>query len=287
MADPIAASLGCLGWSIAGAALLIAAFGWVRARRAVAAAEQRAGEHAQARERAELRMRIIGHEVRTPLSVLYTYLHVISERRARGEDFDDEYLRRMERAVLRTQRVVGDLLEGAGATSSDPALLAVRLARCDLRELCRQAAEEQEGRTIETRLPGGPVWIKADAGRIAQVLANLLGNALAYSPQDRPVALSLEEQQGQAVVAVRDEGRGIPPEERERIFERGHRVPGTPGPGAGAGAGLGLGLHVCRALIERHGGRIWVESGAGGPGSTFLVALPLARMDAGTPADVR
>ena len=121
-------------------------------------------------------------------------------------------------------------------------------------------------------VPAEPLVASADPRRVSQILGNLLGNALRYSPPEAGVRLALRADGGGAVVAVSDDGPGIPEEERARIFQSFYQVPGAER--FGGGTGLGLGLYLCKELVERHGGRIWVESEVG-RGSTFFFLLPL------------
>jgi signal transduction histidine kinase len=104
------------------------------------------------------------------------------------------------------------------------------------------------------------------------VLANLVENAVKYSPSGGRVHLSLWRQEGRVLFAVRDEGLGIPPREQEHIFEKFYRL--DPNLTRGVG-GTGLGLYICRELVRRMGGRIWVASREG-EGSTFFFELPVA-----------
>jgi signal transduction histidine kinase len=113
-----------------------------------------------------------------------------------------------------------------------------------------------------------------DAKRVKQVLGNLLSNALKYSAPERPVALRLRRAAGEAIIEVRDEGPGIPPDAIPHLFERFYRVPGID-VRSGSQTGLGLGLFLSQAIVLRHGGRIDVDTEVG-RGSTFSVALPLA-----------
>jgi signal transduction histidine kinase len=113
----------------------------------------------------------------------------------------------------------------------------------------------------------------ADPHGIEHVVSTLLSNALKFSPPERPVTLSLRCAGGRATLSVRDEGPGIVAEELPRLFQRFHRVPGV-AVQAGSSVGLGLGLYICKAIVERHGGRVEVESVVG-EGSTFSVLLPL------------
>ncbi|HZV02427.1 MAG TPA: HAMP domain-containing sensor histidine kinase, partial [Planctomycetota bacterium] len=113
--------------------------------------------------------------------------------------------------------------------------------------------------------PAAPLpQIPCDRGRIAVVLANLLGNAIKFTPDGGAVRARVEGREGDVVFSVHDTGPGVAPELQARIFERGFQVhPGN---------GLGLGLSIAKGIVEAHGGRIWVESAAG-LGATFSFAL--------------
>jgi len=114
----------------------------------------------------------------------------------------------------------------------------------------------------------------ADVDRIEQVLTNYISNALKYSSVDKPVAVSLRLKGHEVIVAVRDEGPGLPIGERANVFERFYRVKGIEVK-SGSGVGLGLGLYICKTIIELHQGQVGVESEEG-KGSTFWFSLPLA-----------
>jgi signal transduction histidine kinase len=160
--------------------------------------------------------------------------------------------------------------------------LVLELASVDLKALVQRNVAAQQtaagGRRIRVQLPKEEVLVEADADRLGEVLSNFVTNALKYSPADQLVTVHLEAVEQQAVVRVTDHGPGLPPEERSRIWEMYHRVPGIAvqsGSGESSGS-LGLGLHICKQLIERHpGGHIGVESVVG-QGSTFWFRLPLA-----------
>jgi signal transduction histidine kinase len=113
------------------------------------------------------------------------------------------------------------------------------------------------------------VDVASDAPRIAQVVGNLVENALKYSPEHAPVTVGLSTGGGAARVAVTDEGPGIAPADREAVFAPFFRLPSA----SRETTGLGLGLHICRLIIAHHGGRIGVDS-TPGEGSTFWFTLP-------------
>lgn len=217
---------------------------------------------------------IASHELKTPLTSLKTLAQLTHRRLEREDVAVPSHLIGMERAISRMETLVDDILDVSRIESGK---LALRPERSDLVGICRQAAEEQaaaSGRAITLDVPDGSVPIEVDVDRISQVLANLLSNALKYSPQASPVTLTIARVGEEAVIRVRDHGQGIPPEELPRIFDRFYRVPGIQVQ-VGSGVGLGLGLYISCEIVERHGGRIWAESKQG-EGSTFSVALPLA-----------
>jgi two-component system sensor histidine kinase VicK len=114
--------------------------------------------------------------------------------------------------------------------------------------------------------------VVADPKRIYQVLQNLLTNAVKYSPDGGNISLGASIQRRELVVAITDNGLGMPAVELDKIFDRFHRVGGDVSRRVG---GTGLGLAICKGLVESHGGRIWAESEGEGLGSTFKFTLPL------------
>ena len=146
--------------------------------------------------------------------------------------------------------------------------------RCDAGALMQQAADAMLGTSeiAGVRLSVVPlaatVW--GDPDRIIQTLDNLIGNAVKFSPAGATVRLSAERRDDMIVFEVRDQGRGIPANMLEAIFERFEQVEASDSREKG---GAGLGLAICRSIVERLGGRIWAESTLGS-GSSFFVALP-------------
>ena len=185
-------------------------------------------------------------------------------------------LERARSQISIQDRLVNDLLDTSRIQARTLQLL---MKPCNLVSIVQEAVEDQRqivsARTIHLETPAGidmPVF--ADADRLVQVVTNYLTNALNYSSTDRPVEVRLHTDGHIAQVSVRDEGPGLPAAEHERVWERFYRMPGTE-VRSGSGGGLGLGLHVCRTIIELHGGRVGVDSRPG-EGSTFWFTLPLA-----------
>ena len=185
-------------------------------------------------------------------------------------------LNRAERQVNVQNRLIRDLMD---ISRIQVGKLELNKELCNLTTIVVDTVEDLRSttptRTIQLELQEHmTIPVIADSERIGQVLSNFLTNALKYSPPDRPIHVSLELKERDAVVAVRDEGPGLTPEERERVWERFYKVEGIKGQ-KGFSAGLGLGLHICRAVIEEHQGEAGVESSKGA-GSTFWFSLPLA-----------
>jgi two-component system sensor histidine kinase BaeS len=116
--------------------------------------------------------------------------------------------------------------------------------------------------------------ILADEGRVIQVLTNLTGNALQYTPENGHVSISVKKIARAVQFSIHDTGVGIPPEHLVHIFDRFYRVDKSRSRRSGGGSGIGL--TIARALVEAHGGRIWAESTGEGQGSTFSFTLPAA-----------
>ena len=117
----------------------------------------------------------------------------------------------------------------------------------------------------------GPVVGAYDRPRIAQLLENLVENALKYSPDAQPVRVQVWQENGEARLAVSDRGIGIPPADLPHVFDRFYRAANVDDRRY---AGMGLGLYICRGIVERLGGRIWAESGGEEKGATVSISLP-------------
>jgi two-component system sensor histidine kinase KdpD len=151
--------------------------------------------------------------------------------------------------------------------SSIEEIVAMARARADA--LTRDHRIEVE---IESELPSARI----DASLIAEVLYSLIDNAAKYSPAGSRIKISARRSDGEMImIAVEDEGRGIPANLRERVFDKFFRATAEGAASLGRPKGLGMGLAIARGIVEAHGGRIWVESGTGGVGARVAFTVPV------------
>jgi two-component system sensor histidine kinase KdpD len=132
-----------------------------------------------------------------------------------------------------------------------------------------------EGRRVRTQFPDDLLLVELDYLQIDQVLTNLLENAVRYTPSESPIDVSAQRDGEQVIMTVADRGPGIPPADREHVFDKFYRVLHGQH-SAGYPTGSGLGLAVCKGLVEAHGGGIWAERRDGG-GLIVFVVLPLGK----------
>lgn len=219
---------------------------------------------------------IASHELKTPLTTMKLQVQSQLRRleRMRGQAPDADQLRRVfqveARQIDRLVRLIEDMLDIARINTGRLEIVREQVDLCELvTDLVDRYAEQldEAGCTLhlETCEPLVGWW---DRFRLEQVAANLLTNAIRYGA-GKPIHVSVRADDGNAVLEVRDEGIGIRPEDRERIFRQFERA--VPATGI---SGLGLGLYIVQQIVELHGGRVSVESELG-VGSTFTVVLPL------------
>jgi signal transduction histidine kinase len=212
------------------------------------------------------------HEIKNGLGPLGMTLQLVERKLLAGETVPPQDLSFARAQVRRLSHLVNDLLD---VTHLDTDSFPLRPRPADLAATVGEAVDVfQRGnvRQIARALPAAPVNVTFDPDRIVQVVLNLLENAAKYAPLPAPISVSLAKVDGGARVEVRDGGPGLPSEERERVFARFVRARDE---GDGT-RGLGLGLYLCRSIVERHGGRIGVESTPGN-GATFWFELPTGR----------
>lgn len=237
--------------------------------------EERTRELVSANRVKEEFLSVASHELKNPLISLKLYMQLTRLALERAGVTLPQHWEKMGHSVSRLEMLINDLIDAARMASGK---LTLRTVRFDVRVLCEEVANELSAsmeRVITLSLPHQPLEIKGDVERLGQVLTNLLMNAIQFSASDRPVALSAEQVGNEAIITVADLGVGIPREHMAHIFERFYQVLGLAFDSKSR-VGMGLGLFICHEIVERHGGRIWVESTVGA-GSRFYVALRLAQ----------
>jgi PAS domain S-box-containing protein len=246
------------------------------------------GKNERLRELDRLKDDFIGmfsHELRTPLASILGYAEILMEDGVTGPEAD-HCVEVIDRNAKRLLRLTGDLQLLAQINSGQ---MPTEFRTADLADIAACAVEEMrpeaERKHIDLVLSATAVpHLAVDPTRIAQLLGNLLSNALKFTPDGGKVEVSLGTEGDWAVLAVADTGMGIPAADRERIFERFFR---TAIAKRQAIQGTGLGLTITQAIVAAHNGTIAVEGGEGS-GSTFTVRLPLRPMPVpgtGEPAD--
>lgn len=210
------------------------------------------------------------HELRTPMTSIHGFTELLMDH-AFPPDKQAQLLAKVYRhssAMIEIVNALLDLsrLEARGGSDFEP-------ARLDLADLVQETVGDlavPSGRSAPELLrPGAALPVRADRRRLAQVLRNLLTNAYKYSPAGGPVQVQLSLQQGEAVLAVRDHGMGMSPDQVARVCERFYRADTS-----GNIAGTGLGMSIVKEIVQLHGGRLVINSSPG-QGSTVSVWLPL------------
>ncbi|WP_201365950.1 sensor histidine kinase [Dictyobacter formicarum] len=215
---------------------------------------------------------VISHELQTPIAIIKGYASTLARADAR---FDSKTIRSrlvaIEEEADRLNKLVGNLLYASRIQANG---LQMDITTLDLENLIRSMARRLRAKhpeaQIELSIPPHLPAVMADRERIEEVLQNLLDNAVKYSPGKPEITVACYVTGEEVIVSIIDTGMGIALREQEQIFDRFHRI-GEPLSQSTPGAGLGL--YICKAIIEAHGGRIWVESTLR-QGSTFSFSLP-------------
>ena len=228
------------------------------------------------REAEELKqtvLSVISHELKTPVSIIKGYADTLAREDA---DWDEDTLRDglsvIEEEADRLDRLITNLLEASRLQAGG---FKLKLAYLDLADMATSAVEKLQTTTDKhefvANFPANFPAVQGDYERLGQVLTNLIGNAIKYSPDGGTIKIEGTESKSNRIrLTVSDEGIGIPPGDQERIFDRFHRVDNRL---ARQTPGTGLGLYFVKAVVEAHGGQVGVES-VPGKGSTFWIELP-------------
>jgi two-component system CheB/CheR fusion protein len=235
---------------------------------------QRLADLAEADRQKNDFLAMLGHELRNPLGPMRNALYLMKRGQPASASVG-EAQGMIERQLQHLVRLVDDLLDVSRIIRGK---IDLRKERIDLRQVVRRAIEtaqpviDANGHELDVALPRQPAWVMGDLIRLAQVISNLLTNAAKYSTRPGRIALTLREEGPGAVVIVKDEGEGIPPELLPRVFDLFVQGDHTLARSQG---GLGIGLTLVRRLVEMHDGQVAASSLGEGKGSEFRIRLPL------------
>jgi len=214
----------------------------------------------------------VSHELRTPIAALRTFTELQRDGEVSQEQ-RQEFLDRSTEQINRLEWMSTNLLD---LSRIDAGIFPLDVRWGDLRDPVREVVEahaemaEHRGIALTSAVPTSPVMLRFDRERIVQLLTNLIGNALKFTPRDGEVVAVLQDGDGAAELEVRDSGPGIPAAELPLVFDRFFRGTNV---GEARASGSGLGLAIARSIVEMHGGTIAVSSELG-KGATFTVRLP-------------
>ena len=225
-----------------------------------------------------MRRRLIGdvsHELRTPLTVIKGSMEGLMDGILPA---NHETFQQIHKETDRIYHLVDDLQElsrvEAHAYQLDIRPLDVLSLVKTVTKRLAQPAEEKRI-FLDFDLPADLPHVLADEDRAIQILINLVGNAIKYTPENGDIKIFAKQLNDEIQISVRDTGVGIPPEHLEHIFDRFYRVDKSRSRQNGGGSGIGL--TIARSLVEAHGGRVWAESAGEGKGSIFHFTLPIAK----------
>ncbi|MBM4245402.1 MAG: hypothetical protein FJ148_16600 [Deltaproteobacteria bacterium] len=245
-------------------------------RAALLARERRARADAEAANRAKDEfLAVVSHELRTPLSPILGFLEILLEDP--GATLEQRAaLGTIERNARSLSYLIDDLLDVWRITSGK---LSLEHAPIDLGEVVRavfesaRPAAETKGVTLALQVLDEPLVVAGDAGRLTQVVANLVSNAIKFTPLGGAIRVELTRVRSRAVLRVQDTGKGIAAELLPHVFERFRQGDTSD---TRVHGGLGLGLAIVRHLVDLHGGSVTAESGGEGRGPVLTVELPLS-----------
>jgi signal transduction histidine kinase len=225
---------------------------------------------------------IVSHELRTPLTSIHGSLGLLASGLL--SDSAEKGRRMLEIAVNNTDRLIRLLNDILDIEKLESGKIEMHRLPCDSSELLNRAVEVMtpmaQDHQITLHLSGTKKTIDADPDRILQCLTNLLSNAIKFSEAGGSVTIRATPDGENLRFEVADQGRGIPADKQEAIFERFQQVDASDSRRKG---GTGLGLAITRSIVQQHGGRVWVESQLG-KGSTFFFTVPLMNTGAQVPS---
>ena len=213
------------------------------------------------------------HDLRSPLTAILGYVELI-ERAGRVNPQQAEFINRVKSSVYTTTKLIDDLLKlGRVEVGTLDEVTPVNMKLLVANILTHyQLQVKEKGHTLRLRKSGDLQPVMGSRVQLNQLVDNLIGNAVKYTPPGGQIRVILGEEENQLILQVADNGPGIPLEDQSRIFEKFYRASNAP---KGV-AGTGLGLAIVKTIVDNHRGRIWVESKPG-EGAVFTVVLPLVK----------
>lgn len=216
---------------------------------------------------------MVSHELKTPLTSMKGYVQMLTSIAQKNHDnFSLSTLEKADRQVNKMTSMVSGFLD---VSRFETGKIYIDKQRFDLAGLIRESEEETLATITSHKVIFAPVEetiVEADRDKIGQVITNLITNAVKYSPLDSVIRVACVTFESTAQVSVQDEGMGIQPQDIDHLFDRFYRVENNQ---VDKIKGFGIGLYLCSEIIQRHEGKIWVQS-AQGHGSTFYFSLPIA-----------
>lgn len=228
----------------------------------------------------------VSHELRTPLTSLHAYIETLNEGAWKDPKIAPQFLQVTQEETERMIRMINELLSlsrmDRGVSKVDVEWVNFNdfvshiLDRFDM-IVKTDAKEGKKKYTIKRSLSSQALWVEIDTDKFAQVIDNIMNNAIKYSPDGGVITIKLRQEQQQIILSIADQGLGIPREDLSKIFDRFYRVDKARSREQG---GTGLGLAIAKEIVEEHHGKIWANSSEG-KGSTFYIALPYEPMSEG------
>lgn len=240
--------------------------------------QQLANDLAEANRRKTEFLATLAHELRNPLAPIRTGLELLRIAQ-HNPTSHNKALEMMDRQLSQLVRLIDDLMEIARINSGKIELMNQRIDFTSIATIAVEAVLGQielAGHKLDIQLCDETIWLDADLARLAQVLSNLLTNAIKYTPAGGHIILKADIENKFALVSVIDNGIGIPPDALNQVFDMFSQVSKTKNHSQG---GLGIGLSLVQSLVQMHGGSVAAHSDGEGKGSTFTLKLPLAKRE--------
>ncbi len=227
---------------------------------------------------------ITSHELRTPLTAIRSYLWMVLA--GKGGELKDKQKYYLERSYNSTERLIKLVNDMLNVSRIEAGNLILNAQPLDMKQLCLEVIDELKGRAEELELEltlqtaendeeNTEYLVAASPNKIKEVLINLVGNSLKFTPKGGSVSISLQKNDNHIITQVTDTGIGLNGQNKKSLFEKFGLVEGSYKVNQEASQGTGLGLYICKSIIDLHKGKIWAESAGKNKGSTFTFSLPI------------